>query len=167
MSGTNNAPESNQTPADLLAIESAIERLAAAERRAANLGIEERIFAASRATLAVSSAPPANLRFPASGRWRLAAALVLLAGVGMLASIWVASTRIPGAPGPLAHKGDPAGPSETSVEQPINAEDIRDELEELLASYDAVERADLADAAPVSGTFWAEDEGLMTEDPSR
>jgi hypothetical protein len=144
-------------------MESALDRLASAERASARAGLENRLFGASRGALAQSTDAPATLRFPAAGRWRLAAVVALLAGAGVLATAWLTTRPVTVAPPP----NQVATEIPKASDEPIDADDLRGELEDLLASYDEVESADLADASPTSGTFWAENEGLTTEDPIR
>lgn len=160
MNGMNHPDESERTPRDLVEIQGAVDRLAKAERGSASAGFEDRVFAASRAALAA----PAPIRFPAAGRWRLAAAMALIAGAGLFVSAWVTmrggSATIIVSPGPLV-ENTPA------VEEALDADALRGELEDLLASYDAVEQADLADSTPMSETFWDDDDAPMKEDPIR
>lgn len=163
MTETNPTIPPERTPTDLVGMESALDRLAVAERASAREGLEDRLFGASRGVIAQSTDAPAPIRFPVAGCWRLAAAVALLAGAGVLATAWLTTRPAMTVPAPNGL----ATETPTAVAEPINADDLRGELEDLLASYDAVESADLADASPTSGTFWAENEGLTTEDPIR
>lgn len=163
MTETNPTHLPERTPTDLVGVESVLDRLAAAERSAARAGLEDRLLNASRDVLARSTEAPAPIRFPVAGRWRLAAAITLLAGVGVLVTAWLTMQQAITVPA----ADQVAVETPQAIDEPINADDLRGELEDLLASYDAIESADLADAAPTSGTFWAENEGLTTEDPTR
>ena len=87
MNDMNQTNGSERTPRDLLEIQGAVDRLAEAERGSAGAALEDRVFAASRGALAA----PAPIRFPSAGRWRLAAAMAVLAGAGLFASAWLAT----------------------------------------------------------------------------
>lgn len=84
----------DETPAELRAIAGAMDRLADAERGSAPVGIEDRLFAASRASLGEAPAVIAKIGGPVgvmSGwRFRLAAS-VMIAAVGVAAAVWVNS----------------------------------------------------------------------------
>lgn len=84
----------DETPAELRAVVGAMDRLADAERGSAPAGLEDRLFAASRASLGEAPAVIAKIGGPVgvmSGwRFRLAAS-VMIAAVGVAAAVWLNS----------------------------------------------------------------------------
>lgn len=158
----------DRTPDDLLPIESSLERLARAERGSARSGLEDRLFAATRAPIARAAAPR-TLRFPGSWPMRLAAAVALIAGVGLAVWSWRSGGVLPPTTplDPIASNRTTPVDAEPSDEDPIDAELLREELDALVSSYEAVERAELANAAPISESFWDATHDLPEEDPSR
>ena len=85
----NNPRSDGQLPADLVAIHAALDDLAARERDAATPTLEDRVFIATRASLARSSqvAPDIVVRRISLGGLRIAAAVALL---GALGAVWLA-----------------------------------------------------------------------------
>ncbi|MBL8747481.1 MAG: hypothetical protein JNK58_14140 [Phycisphaerae bacterium] len=164
---TNNIYPSNEhdhTPPDLLEMRDAVDRLAGSERLAADAGLEARVFRSSLPALRSAGGAPRAIRFPSAGWWRLAAGVALLAGVGLMVSMWLTSRATPGVwtaattPAPIAE-------NTANGDDTIDTDRLRDELDDFLASYDAVERADLADSTPMTQTFWDSDGGLSSEEP--
>lgn len=154
--------EGVETPAELKAIESRLNALASAEARRVPAGLEDRLFQGSRGVLVEA---PASLRFPAPGRWRLAAAVLLVAGAGIAAAFYVGSRGST----PGAGRGTGQMVQRTPVGEPaiVEGDDLQSEIEALLSTYDEVRGADLARATPMGDGFWGEDVGLSTEDTTQ
>lgn len=84
----------DETPAELRAVAGAMDRLADAERGSAPAGLEDRLFAASRASLGEAPAVIAKIggRVGVMSGWRFRlAASVMIAAVGVAAAVWVNS----------------------------------------------------------------------------
>ena len=85
-----------QTPADLVAIEAAVSRAAAADRRSAPVTLEDRLFASTVAHLSAdrpSDEAPGVIAVigPSRSRqWRLAASIAVVSA-GVLGSVWLAN----------------------------------------------------------------------------
>ncbi|MFG0275055.1 MAG: hypothetical protein ACF8QF_08360 [Phycisphaerales bacterium] len=93
--------DDHQTPADLQALERELDALAADERTSAPAGLEQRVALATARALRNGPAPVARIGFAGVGWRRLAAAVALVAGAGLIV---VATTQRlgPGAATPEA-----------------------------------------------------------------
>lgn len=166
MNGTNQPNDTDRTPDDLLNVQGSIGRLAEFDRRAAKPGLEGRLFDASIGAFKASNHAPAPIRFPGAGGWRLAASITVLAGTGLLGSLWLMRQPSTSIVAPITSPA-PIAQAEPTQTEPLDADELRGELEDFLASYDAVEKADLADSTPMSPTFWDSEDALGREDPIR
>jgi hypothetical protein len=95
--GWNENETETQTPAELRAVAGAMDRLGERERASAPAGLEDRLFAATRASLVEGPAVIARIDAGSSNagglngwRFRLAAS-IMIAAVGVVAAVWVNS----------------------------------------------------------------------------
>lgn len=151
-----NTHEQDATPADIVPVESRLNALAERDRRAAPDSLEDRLFLATRAPLRAAAEPPAPMRMPAPPAWRaplrLAAAIAVVAGAGLLAVSYFKSA-------PTVAVG-------TQTTDSVDVDAVQADLDDFLASLDSASagddsimtlRSDIASTEEGLEAFWSVD----------
>lgn len=156
MSGTHDEMDAvTETPKELREMSAALDRLGARDRSSARHDYESQLFEASRGALAGSA--PLKLVRPVSAvsrPWmRLAAAVALVAGAGLIASVWLA---------PRGGGGGVSAPVQ-QMTQSGGVDSIRADLEEFLSVIEAGDSWSVAGAEQEQSRFWSDDLSISEE----